>query len=173
MASLPLQSLAEYRRFVAETLQHPCVLHSTVRVWSDMHNTSDVLFRLCANTDPQRDSIFTKGPADVLDHATSEIAVASKLGIDGMKVLPDEGFKRAWPPLIKMDESVKAKVENILSEGYHERHQAKLERWLSRRGICFHSGSLQKPRAGANPFLRNRSARRSAAERSEVRREAR
>src|SRR5690242_7135792 len=40
----------------------------------DVHNTSDVLFRLCANTDPQRDSIFTKGPSDVLDHATSEIA---------------------------------------------------------------------------------------------------
>ncbi len=35
MAFLPLQSLAEYSRFVAETLQHPCVLHSTVRVWSD------------------------------------------------------------------------------------------------------------------------------------------
>ena len=26
----------------------------------DVHNTSEVLFRLCANTDPQRDSIFTK-----------------------------------------------------------------------------------------------------------------
>ena len=25
----------------------------------DMHNTSEVLFHLCANTDPQRDSIFT------------------------------------------------------------------------------------------------------------------
>jgi 3-polyprenyl-4-hydroxybenzoate decarboxylase len=47
-----------------------------------MHNTSEVLFRLCANTDPQRDRIFTKGPSDVLDHATSEIASGSKLGID-------------------------------------------------------------------------------------------
>ncbi len=27
----------------------------------DVHNTSEVLFCLCANTDPQRDSIFTKG----------------------------------------------------------------------------------------------------------------
>jgi 4-hydroxy-3-polyprenylbenzoate decarboxylase len=203
MASLPLQSLAEYSRFVAETLQHPCVLHSTVRVWSDspftgivgippmedfyiggasvklflpifkmnfpeivdialpaegvfhnlvfvsirktypmqaykimhglwgmgqmmftkylvvvdddvdMHNTSEVLFRLCANTDPQRDSIFTKGPSDVLDHATSEIASGSKLGIDATKKLPGEGFKRPWPPLIKMDEAVKAKVEKL------------------------------------------------------------
>jgi 4-hydroxy-3-polyprenylbenzoate decarboxylase len=80
----------------------------------DVHNTSQVLFHLTANTDPQRDSIFTKGPADVLDHATSEIAIGTKLGIDATKKLPGEGFKRAWPPLIKMDEAVKAKVENIL-----------------------------------------------------------
>ena len=74
------------------------------------------LFSLCANTDPQRDSIFTKGPADVLDHATSEIASGSKLGIDATKKLPGEGFKRPWPPLIKMDESVKAKVEKLFSK---------------------------------------------------------
>jgi len=46
----------------------------------DVHNTSEVLVRLSANTDPQRDSIFTKGPSDVLDHATSEMAMGSKLG---------------------------------------------------------------------------------------------
>jgi 4-hydroxy-3-polyprenylbenzoate decarboxylase len=79
----------------------------------NVHNTSDVLFRLCANTDPQRDSIFTKGPADVLDHATSEIATGSKLGIDATKKLPGEGFKRAWPPLIKMDEAVRKKIDQL------------------------------------------------------------
>src|SRR6516225_68155 len=77
----------------------------------DVHNTSEVLFRLCANTDPQRDSIFTKGPADVLDHATTEMAIGSKLGIDATRKLSGEGHKRGWPPLIRMDESVKAKVE--------------------------------------------------------------
>jgi 4-hydroxy-3-polyprenylbenzoate decarboxylase len=82
----------------------------------DVHNTSEMLFRLCANTDPQRDSIFTKGPSDVLDHATSEIAMGSKLGIDATKKLPGEGFKRPWPPLIKMDEAVKAKVEKLLGK---------------------------------------------------------
>jgi 4-hydroxy-3-polyprenylbenzoate decarboxylase len=80
----------------------------------DVHNTSEVLFHLTANTDPQRDSIFTKGPSDVLDHATSEIASGSKLGIDATKKLPGEGFKRTWPPLIKMDEAVKAKMEKFL-----------------------------------------------------------
>jgi 4-hydroxy-3-polyprenylbenzoate decarboxylase len=76
----------------------------------DVHNTSEVLFRLCANTDPQRDAIFTRGPADVLDHATSEIGIGSKLGIDATKKLPGEGFKREWPPLIRMDEAVRRKV---------------------------------------------------------------
>ncbi|MDB6112613.1 MAG: ubiD [Pedosphaera sp.] len=83
----------------------------------DVHNTSEVLFHLCANTDPQRDSIFTRGPADVLDHATSEIAIGSKLGIDATKKLSGEGFKREWPPLIKMDPAVKAKVDAILNLG--------------------------------------------------------
>jgi 4-hydroxy-3-polyprenylbenzoate decarboxylase len=59
----------------------------------------------------------------VLDHATSEIG--SKLGMDATKKLPGESFKRPWPrcgaealgerrpTLIKMDESVKAKVEKL------------------------------------------------------------
>ena len=80
----------------------------------NVHNTSEVLFHLTANTDPQRDSIITKGPADVLDHATSEIAMGGKLGIDATKKLPGEGFKRGWPPLIKMDEAVKVKVGKLL-----------------------------------------------------------
>jgi 4-hydroxy-3-polyprenylbenzoate decarboxylase len=83
----------------------------------NVHNTSEVLFRLCANTDPQRDSIFTKGPADVLDHATPEIGMGSKLGIDATRKLPGEGFKRAWPPLIRMDPAVKARVDELLRGG--------------------------------------------------------
>jgi 4-hydroxy-3-polyprenylbenzoate decarboxylase len=79
----------------------------------NVHNTSEVLFRLCASTDPQRDSIFTKGPSDVLDHATSEIAMGSKLGIDATKKLPGEGFKRAWPPLIKMSDEVRKKIDQL------------------------------------------------------------
>jgi len=83
----------------------------------NVHNTSEVLFHLFANTDPQRDSIFTKGPSDVLDHATTDIAMGSKLGFDATKKIPGEGFKRAWPPLIKMDAAVKAKVEKMLGQG--------------------------------------------------------
>ncbi len=79
----------------------------------NVHNTSEVLFHLTANTDPQRDSIFTKGPSDVLDHATSEIAMGSKLGIDATRKLAGEGFKRPWPPLIKMDDDVRRKIDSL------------------------------------------------------------
>lgn len=57
-----------------------------------MHNTSEVLFHLTTNTDSWRQRRFTKLPTDVLDHATSEIAIGSKLGIDAKKKLPGERF---------------------------------------------------------------------------------
>ena len=40
-------------------------------------------------------------------------ASGSKLRIDAMKKLPGEGFKRLWPPLIKMDEGVKAEMNAL------------------------------------------------------------
>jgi 4-hydroxy-3-polyprenylbenzoate decarboxylase len=83
----------------------------------DVHNTSDVLFRLCANTDPQRDCLFSRGPADVLDHATSELAIGGKLGIDATKKIPGEGFKREWPPLITMDKAVLEKIDALFGGG--------------------------------------------------------
>ncbi len=82
---------------------------------TDVHNTSEVLFRLCANTDPQRDSLFSRGPADVLDHATSEVAIGSKLGMDATRKLPGEGFRRPWPPLIRMDPAVKERVGKMFN----------------------------------------------------------
>ena len=42
-------------------------------------------------------------------------AIGSKLGIEATKKHSGEGFKRAWPPLIKMDEGVKAKVEKLFN----------------------------------------------------------
>jgi 4-hydroxy-3-polyprenylbenzoate decarboxylase len=80
----------------------------------DVHNTSDVLFRLLSNTDPQRDSLLTRGPADVLDHATPDVGVGSKMGFDATRKMPGEGFKRQWPPLIRMDDAVLKKVSAML-----------------------------------------------------------
>lgn len=44
-----------------------------------------------------------------------EIASGSKLGLDAKNKLPGEGFKRPWPPLIKMDGSLKAKMGKLFN----------------------------------------------------------
>jgi len=80
----------------------------------DVHNTSEVLFRLCANIDPERNIIFTKGPADVLDHAAPVLGLGSKIGIDATHKLPSEANTRPWPPIIKMDVGVKQKVDEMI-----------------------------------------------------------
>ncbi len=49
----------------------------------------------------------------MLDYATSQTGVGTKLGLDATRKLPGEGFKRPWPPLIKMDPAVKAKVKRL------------------------------------------------------------
>jgi len=74
----------------------------------------DDLFRLGVNTGPQRGCIFTKGPAELLGYATSEIA-SSNLDIDATKKLPGEGFKRPWPPLIKMDAAVRNGINSLFA----------------------------------------------------------
>jgi 4-hydroxy-3-polyprenylbenzoate decarboxylase len=80
----------------------------------DVHNTSEVLFRLCSNTDPQRDTLATRGPADVLDHATAAVGVGGKLGFDATRKLAGEGFTRPWPPLIRMDEAVRQRMAALM-----------------------------------------------------------
>src|SRR5262249_62294449 len=37
--------------------------------WVDVHDYEEVLFRVGANVDPQRDVLITEGPLDHLDHA--------------------------------------------------------------------------------------------------------
>ena len=79
----------------------------------DVHNTSEVLFRLCANTDPERDSTIIRNPSDSLDHAPTEQNIGSHMGIDATRKLPGENYHRPWPELLKMEERVKAIVDGL------------------------------------------------------------
>jgi 4-hydroxy-3-polyprenylbenzoate decarboxylase len=82
----------------------------------DVHNTSEVLFRFCANTDPQRDTTFVKSPTDSLDHAPNIANLGSHLGFDATRKLPGEGYHRTWPKLARMDEQTRARVRARLEE---------------------------------------------------------
>jgi 4-hydroxy-3-polyprenylbenzoate decarboxylase len=79
----------------------------------DVHNTSEVLFRLCANTDPARDTTVIKNPSDSLDHAPSEQNIGSHMGFDATRKLPGENYHRQWPDLLKMTDEAKALVDAL------------------------------------------------------------
>src|SRR6266705_352077 len=79
----------------------------------DVHNTSEVLFRLCANTDPERDSTIIRNPSDSLDHAPTEQNIGSHMGIDATRKLQGENYHRPWPELLKMDERVQTLVDSL------------------------------------------------------------
>jgi 4-hydroxy-3-polyprenylbenzoate decarboxylase len=79
----------------------------------DVQNTSEVLFRWCANTDPQRDTSLIKNPSDSLDHAPSVANLGSHLGFDATRKLPGEGYGRPWPELVRMDPAVKSKIDRM------------------------------------------------------------
>ena len=79
----------------------------------DVHNTSEVLFRLCANTDPARDTTVIKNPSDSLDHAPSEQNIGSHMGFDATRKLPGENYHRRWPELLKMTDEVKKIVDAL------------------------------------------------------------
>jgi len=82
----------------------------------DVQNTSEVLFRLCANTDPERDSAVIRNPSDALDHAPTEPNVGSHMGFDATRKLPGEGYRRGWPELVKMDAEVEARLASLIAK---------------------------------------------------------
>jgi len=63
----------------------------------NVHNTSEVLFPPLRQYRPQRDALFTRGRPDALDHATSQFAIGSKMGLDATRKLPGEGFPASGP----------------------------------------------------------------------------
>ena len=68
------------------------------------------------NIDPERDTRFTMGPVDVLDHSSRAFTYGSKMGLDATRKLPEEGFTRDWPDVIEMDEKTKRKVDQMWSK---------------------------------------------------------
>jgi 4-hydroxy-3-polyprenylbenzoate decarboxylase len=79
----------------------------------DVHNTSEVLFRWFANTDPERDCIFTRNPSDALDHAPTVPNLGTHMGFDATRKLPGEGYTRPWPELVRMPEDVRKRVDAL------------------------------------------------------------
>lgn len=80
----------------------------------NVHNISEVSWKIFNNTDPSRDCTITKGPLDVLDHACDLTGFGGKMGIDATKKWKEEGFTREWPDEIIMSDAVRQKIDEKL-----------------------------------------------------------
>ena len=67
------------------------------------------------NIDPERDTRFSMGPVDVLDHASRAFTYGSKMGIDATTKWKEEWFNRDWPTKIEMDDETRARVDAMWS----------------------------------------------------------
>ena len=76
----------------------------------NIHDDSEVAWRVLNHIDPQRDLEFTLGPTEVLDHASRAACFGSKVGIDATRKMAEEGFTREWPDEIVMSPEVKERI---------------------------------------------------------------
>ncbi|HXI20270.1 MAG TPA: menaquinone biosynthesis decarboxylase [Gemmatimonadales bacterium] len=79
----------------------------------NVRNPDEAWWIALNNIDPERDVRFTRGPVDVLDHASQFFTFGSKMGIDATRKWKDEGFTREWPDLIVMDEATRRRVDEL------------------------------------------------------------
>jgi 4-hydroxy-3-polyprenylbenzoate decarboxylase len=82
----------------------------------NIHDYSEVTWKVMNHVDPQRDTVVTDGPLDILDHSCPQVGFGGKMGIDATRKGPGEGFNRPWPDEIKMDPSVQRRVDERWKE---------------------------------------------------------
>jgi 4-hydroxy-3-polyprenylbenzoate decarboxylase len=82
----------------------------------NVHDLSEVAWRVTNNLDAARDITIVDGPVDDLDHASPTAKYGSKVGIDATAKGPLDGRARAWPPDILMSPEIVALVDRRWGE---------------------------------------------------------
>ncbi len=82
----------------------------------NVRNPDEAWWVALNNIDPERDTRFTMGPIDVLDHSSRAFTYGSKMGIDATTKWKEEGFDRDWPTKIVMDDETKARVDALWND---------------------------------------------------------
>ncbi len=83
--------------------------------WVNVQDLSQAAWQALGNVDWANDVIITKGPVDHLDHASYQHSFGGKIGVDATAKLPEEGYTRSWPEVVRMDAEVKRRVDEIWS----------------------------------------------------------
>lgn len=77
----------------------------------DVHNYSEVAWKVFNNIDAKRDFVIDEGPLDTLDHSSNTAFYGSRIGIDATQKWSSEGHTRAWPKDIEMSSEIKELVD--------------------------------------------------------------
>jgi 4-hydroxy-3-polyprenylbenzoate decarboxylase len=79
--------------------------------WVNVHDLSEVAWRVTNIIDPARDLVVVEGPLDDLDHAALRHRYGGKLGIDATeKRGPLDAVQQPWPDEIRMSEEMRQRV---------------------------------------------------------------
>ncbi len=82
----------------------------------NVHDPSEVAWRVTANINPATDLVLSEGPLDDLDVSTPTYRQGSKMGIDATSKGEMDGFPREWPDDVVMSDEVKALVDDRWGE---------------------------------------------------------
>jgi 4-hydroxy-3-polyprenylbenzoate decarboxylase len=79
--------------------------------WVNVHDLSEVAWRVTNNIDPARDLVVVEGPTDDLDHAALRHRYGGKLGVDATEKRPPlDRVEQPWPEEIRMTPEVREHV---------------------------------------------------------------
>ncbi|HLM70625.1 MAG TPA: menaquinone biosynthesis decarboxylase [Thermoplasmata archaeon] len=80
----------------------------------DVHDLSEVLYRVGLQADPGRDFELSQGPVDQLSISNPVPNLGAKVGIDATRKRPEDGFPRPWPEEIRSDSAAVTAAEQVL-----------------------------------------------------------
>ena len=82
----------------------------------DVHDLSEVLYRVGLQADPERDFEISRGPVDQLSISNPVPNIGAKVGIDATRKRPEDGFPRPWPEEIRSDPAAVAVAEQVMRD---------------------------------------------------------
>jgi 4-hydroxy-3-polyprenylbenzoate decarboxylase len=81
----------------------------------DVHDLSEVLYRVGLQADPGHDLERVEGPVDQLSISNPLPNYGGKVGIDATRKRPEDGFPRPWPEEIRSDPAAVTAAERIVA----------------------------------------------------------
>jgi 4-hydroxy-3-polyprenylbenzoate decarboxylase len=80
----------------------------------DVHDLSEVLYRVGLQADPARDLELVDGPVDQLSISNPLPNYGGKVGIDATRKRAEDGFPRPWPEEIRSDPAAASAAERAV-----------------------------------------------------------